>query len=366
MMRTLCLFLTVPAVLWSTFTPHEALAEPEVSYPIVFSNPADLEALGLSIALSEVDASEKPRTPVFAKTCYWYGDGTMHFISISDEFLAQYTPRGFTHESLCLALLSQARFDPETGERLPSYIFRDDAALKSRLDELESDRLIKEEVENLIPEHFKTRGALKAAVAALRRGDATALTPLQLEVLLSEGGIMSEELPLAVPDCFKNGTPHLDCDWRYGLLSGRKLSEAAPGRYRDARRGDRPRDAGEAQEHDLQAEGGSFGVQGGDLFRMSRRTSKFPRIFRTGARRSNGLMCRQPSRAATGMRSTPSATPAQESRAPPSVWPSARETRPRWLRRRHSTVCRGAGASATRGASGPGWRRAPIVFSAHQ
>ena len=46
------------------------------------------------------------------------------------EFLRRHETRGFTLQSLCLALPSAIRFDPETGRRLPTYITGDFAALK--------------------------------------------------------------------------------------------------------------------------------------------------------------------------------------------------------------------------------------------
>lgn len=180
-------------VLLAAFSAGGSLAQPAkptggVEYPIVFNGSAGLIELGLSLSIPD----DKTK-PAFANTCYKYGGeaSTVYLLSISDPFLARWTKRGFTRESLCLALVSEARFDPETGKRLPTYIVRHEDRIKAE---------------------FKGR-------------DPTKLTNREIDAL-TESGLMTAELPLAVPNCFKNGTPYFDCTWSYGMKSGRKLPQA--------------------------------------------------------------------------------------------------------------------------------------------
>jgi hypothetical protein len=87
--------------------------------------------------------------------------------------LARYKARGFSLNSLCLALQSPLAFDPETGERLPSYMVAD--------------------------------------TNAIRKGELGA-------------GTISEILPLRVPDCYARGLPYHDCQFAYDIMTGRKLT----------------------------------------------------------------------------------------------------------------------------------------------
>lgn len=158
-----------------------------IDYPIVFNGSSPLTELGLSLSIPDDQTK-----PAFANTCYKYGGEapTVYLLSVSDQFLARWTKRGFTRESLCLALVSEARFDPETGQRLPTYIVRHEDRIKQEL----------------------------------KGRDPASLTSRDLEAL-TESGLVTAELPLAVPPCFRNGTPYLDCTWRYGMKSGRKLPQ---------------------------------------------------------------------------------------------------------------------------------------------
>src|SRR5262249_36424594 len=90
--------------------------------------------------------------------------------SVSIELFAGFKWLGFTVESVCLGLLSQTRYDPETGRRLPSYIHVDTEELARELRE----------------------------------------DPARKNPNFGIGSI-SEEAPLDLPDCFKNGTPYIDC-----------------------------------------------------------------------------------------------------------------------------------------------------------
>ena len=39
---------------------------------------------------------------------------------------------------------------------------------------------------------------------------------------------MSDELPLDLPDCFMNGTPYTDCDFKFGRKTGKALKPVRP------------------------------------------------------------------------------------------------------------------------------------------
>ena len=62
------------------------------------------------------------REKTFETGCYHFGEGGAVNISISAELLAYYVQQGFSRRSLCMALISAIRFDPETGRRLATYV----------------------------------------------------------------------------------------------------------------------------------------------------------------------------------------------------------------------------------------------------
>jgi hypothetical protein len=80
----------------------------------------------------------------------------------SDDLLRHYERRGFSKDAICLALHSALRFDPETGKQLP--------------------------------------------IVSVRVGQSA--------------NDFARELPLLIPDCFKNGTPMLDCTIRFDWYEG--------------------------------------------------------------------------------------------------------------------------------------------------
>lgn len=217
-----------------------ALAEAELKYPLVFTSVSEVQELGLSQQWPmlyetgvESETLPKPGLPI---GCYVYaGSATRALISFSEEFLARYKAKGFSRESLCMGLASSMKYDPETGKRLPTYILRDEAVIDAALAKIDIDGMTPDKLANFIPEYFATKAALKAGIDAMKRRDFAKLSNDQIEILMgnSETSILSDERPLKVPDCFKNGTPFLDCNWKYGLLTGKKLSAAAPKRYRE-------------------------------------------------------------------------------------------------------------------------------------
>jgi hypothetical protein len=159
-------------------------------FPIVLTTPKQLNEIGL--ALDYYDENHETFAPALQHRCYIYGRTSgVVLMSFSDKFFDRYRKLGFSKESLCLALVSQAQYDPETGKRLPTYIIRNEDRLKEIRDR------------PLYKGIFKDKK----------------LTPQQIEKIVDEN-VLSLELPLVVPTCFKNGTPYLDCTWRYGLTTG--------------------------------------------------------------------------------------------------------------------------------------------------
>ena len=145
-------------------------------YPVIFKSNDELRKLGMSLLWVSLSLSEsKP----FQNKCYIVGESPR--ISMSNEFLARFKSRGFTLESACLGLDSETRYDPETGRRLPTYIFVD-----------------------------------KDAVA---RGNGS----------IEEN--MTGEMPLDLPNCFKNGTPYNDCVFGFGRKTGKALTAAETATY---------------------------------------------------------------------------------------------------------------------------------------
>ncbi|WP_262047308.1 hypothetical protein [Bradyrhizobium sp. Bra78] len=92
------------------------------------------------------------RTPPFPNSCQVAGNPRL---SVSNEFLAHFKARGFSLESLCLGISSHIHFDPETGRQLPLVH---------------------------LPELARSRSA---------------------------------NIPLNLPDCFRNAVPYLECNVKY-------------------------------------------------------------------------------------------------------------------------------------------------------
>jgi hypothetical protein len=88
------------------------------------------------------------------------------YLSISEDRLAKLEEAGFTLASACLAFSSDIRFNPATGRQLPLAV---------------------------LPE---------GTVAELVYGDT------------------SDQVPLEVPICFRNGVPDLECDMKYDVFTG--------------------------------------------------------------------------------------------------------------------------------------------------
>ena len=137
-------------------------------FPIVFEQEAEMKPIGL------LYPDEGELRQHLKHRCYYIGDGGPD-IEFDDYFLEHYKRQGFSRRSLCMALMSGIRYNPETGRRLATYIRK-----------------------------FSNKDA-----------------------------DIYPELPIAVPECFRNGTPYSDCTFRYDLLFGTPLGPDAMRRYRE-------------------------------------------------------------------------------------------------------------------------------------
>jgi hypothetical protein len=146
-------------------------AAPPLKFPLVFSSEADLAKVGLA-HLEILDTRS-----AFKAKCYFFGEGGPPGIAMSEDILASYVQQGFSQRSLCLGLISGIRFNPESGHRLATYVLIYD-------------------------------------LKALRKSP-------------EDAGVMSPELPLALPTCFARALPYTDCAWNYDPISGKKLATAA-------------------------------------------------------------------------------------------------------------------------------------------
>ena len=102
-------------------------------FPIFINGLKELRSSGLTLAHGGGRTRDFPH---LKHRCYAYGDGG-YMISINDAFLKNYTDRGFSLNSMCMGLMSGIRFDPETGDHLPTYIV---VAPKKRAEALRHSR----------------------------------------------------------------------------------------------------------------------------------------------------------------------------------------------------------------------------------
>jgi hypothetical protein len=159
------------AVLGGVLATSAAFAQ--IRWPIVFRNSDEMRPLGLM--LIGWGAELRSKVSMFKHNCYHYGDGG-NTISFTENFFNNFRNKGFSVNSLCLALQSPLAFDPQTGQRVPSY------------------------------------QVVHPRILAGRRP--------------SDAGEVSEVLPIAPPDCFKRGLPYHDCTFDYDIRTGRAVSTA--------------------------------------------------------------------------------------------------------------------------------------------
>ncbi len=100
----------------------------ESDYPVILSADNDEERLMLftefGIWVDNPFFGTGPQDKKkFLHNCFYIGDGHVSF-RVAEKTYHRYKQQGFNSNNLCLALTSGAiRFDPETGERLPTYVF---------------------------------------------------------------------------------------------------------------------------------------------------------------------------------------------------------------------------------------------------
>lgn len=110
------------------------------TYPIVLSGREGRKLLFEQFGML-IDADEDARKAIGVakgnKKCFYIGDGHIS-LELTDDAAKQYQGTGFSPSQACMVLTSgQVRFDPETGERLPTYVVVDSNNGKSfRSDEL--------------------------------------------------------------------------------------------------------------------------------------------------------------------------------------------------------------------------------------
>jgi hypothetical protein len=94
-------------------------------YPIVLNNDNDEGSLKLFRDFGILPCCSTPKTFNLNAPYKSPDIGAGHYsMKFSDEAIKRYRQQGFNVRSLWLALTSgEIRFDPETGERLPTYVF---------------------------------------------------------------------------------------------------------------------------------------------------------------------------------------------------------------------------------------------------
>jgi hypothetical protein len=164
------------ALCWSGSALLGSMAKAQ-QFPLIIDSPSKLRQVGLSFDVAE---------PPLKNQCYSYGDGGL-LLSTSDEFYERFKQRGFSVQAMCLGLVSNTHYDPETGRRLPTYImvYRDQYT-----------------------ENMRQYGKVQ------------------------DSGVVSDELPLDLPDCFKNANPYTDCQFRFGRITGKPLTAVQTDAYK--------------------------------------------------------------------------------------------------------------------------------------
>jgi|GEM_PF-3387503 len=159
-------------------------------FPLIFSSANELRELG--VALQGYGAGNAKPLP---NQCFYYGDGG-YSMSLSNKMVKRYKALGVNQETLCFVLrVGNLRFDPESGQRLPTYMVAD----MERLEKYGSDFI--------------------------------------------EPGMLTEELPLHVPPCFRVNNAiskkpvgrelQHRCNFQYDPWTGAKLSSVEKAYYKD-------------------------------------------------------------------------------------------------------------------------------------
>jgi hypothetical protein len=112
--------LTEIGWVWRKFVDCNAERQPS-RYPIFVRNLEQLVDIGVvwfDVARTQLYAS---RSSQFT-SCPYQGEG--HTLSLSNDIISSHERKGFSLAKVCLMLATgSVRYDPETGERLPTYLF---------------------------------------------------------------------------------------------------------------------------------------------------------------------------------------------------------------------------------------------------
>jgi hypothetical protein len=168
-----CLALVFPSLVMAA----------DANYPLVVTS-EQLKKLGIVVGIR---SEEKP----LENRCYSYGDGG-YMMSLSDEVVAHFAKRGFSLPALCMGLAAEIKFNPETGERLPTYVLSG------------------------------------VATADLRKVVEESHSPDDLDKLA-----LTNDLPLDLPDCMKGARFYRDCKLAFDPFKGAKLAPAAAEKQRN-------------------------------------------------------------------------------------------------------------------------------------
>lgn len=161
------MFRVISGLVVSFIASQAALAQD--AFPVVFGDSGDLAKIGVQMR-SHVGGDDVPQFP---NKCYYIGDGGP-LVTVSDGFAAPYLAKGFSVPSMCMAMYSGIRFDPDTGRRLATFV-----------------------------------------VADLQAIEQYGFDPFSI----------TDEFGLELPDCFANGRPLSDCNFQYDPKTGAALND---------------------------------------------------------------------------------------------------------------------------------------------
>lgn|SRR5262249_37851979 len=153
------------------------------SNPLVFDSHAKLRKIGVELEGWGPNGGQELPEKCGA---HFGGDG-MYDFTFSRQFVDKFRKRGFTNLSLCMAMASGIKYHPETGARLRTFILAD--------------------------------------VRAIRRRQI-------------EAGTATDEIPIDVPDCFRNAQPLADCKLNFDMTTGDRLTRKQSRELKQARAGD--------------------------------------------------------------------------------------------------------------------------------
>ncbi len=153
----------------------------QMGNPLIFGSHAQLRKFGIEITNFGPERGSKP-LPEKCGGAYG-GEGSYDF-TFSHEFAQKFRSRGFTNLSLCMAMESEIRYNPETGARLRSFVLADIPVVKRNQE---------------------------------------------------EAGTATDQIPFEPPNCFRNAQPLQDCELNFDMNTGRRLTTAQAHKLRESR-----------------------------------------------------------------------------------------------------------------------------------